>query len=200
MEVFWSNTNEFFPFFQELAPVSNVERIVYVFVCGEKGTGKTTLIEALLTTHIADPDLPSFPFLQEYTYYGLTERTVLRLVELKREHLYLQEIKELCTHQKHIFVFVYAIDDLPSICYLKTRWIPYAKRLISPGILTAVVENKTDLRSEANRNILSSEFTSYYESSLGMNYTWECSALDRQKVHQIFLQLANLVIREFDLQ
>ncbi|GIY33003.1 hypothetical protein CEXT_579671 [Caerostris extrusa] len=39
--------------------------IVYVFVLGDQGTGKTTLIDYLTTRRIADPLLPSFRHVSE---------------------------------------------------------------------------------------------------------------------------------------
>ncbi|GIY79040.1 hypothetical protein CEXT_21141 [Caerostris extrusa] len=52
--------------------------IVYVFGLGDHGTGKTTLIDSLTTRRIADPLLPSFPYVSESI-----RRTELGMITLK---------------------------------------------------------------------------------------------------------------------
>ncbi|GIX70355.1 hypothetical protein CDAR_408671 [Caerostris darwini] len=110
---------------------------VYVFVLGDQGTGKTTLIDSLTTRHIYDPLLPSFQYVSESIRVTELGMVPLRLLELNREQLFLPEVSQVCRAAKHVFLFVYAIDDLHSLRYLYRNWIIYVKNAL--GCVTTVM-------------------------------------------------------------
>ncbi|GIY27041.1 hypothetical protein CEXT_378481 [Caerostris extrusa] len=75
--------------------------IVYAFVLGDQGTAKTTLMDSLTTRRIADPLLPSVQYVSESIPDGSDMSMItLRLLELKRVHLYFSEITQICILDK----------------------------------------------------------------------------------------------------
>ncbi|GIY79043.1 hypothetical protein CEXT_21161 [Caerostris extrusa] len=91
---------------------------VYVFVLGDQGTGKTTLIESSTTRRIYDPVLPSFQYVSESDRMIDKGMVTLRLLELNREQLSLPEISRVCRAAKHVFfLFMPTTIYLASVSY-----------------------------------------------------------------------------------
>ncbi|GIX97350.1 hypothetical protein CEXT_693971 [Caerostris extrusa] len=93
--------------------------VVYVFVFGDQGTGKTTLINSVTTRRISDPLLPSFQYVSESDRMTDMGMITLRLLELNRGHLTSPEISQICRTAKHVLLFVFAIYDLHGFNFVR---------------------------------------------------------------------------------
>ncbi|GIX70376.1 hypothetical protein CDAR_408771 [Caerostris darwini] len=170
--------------------------IVYVFVFGDKGTGKTTLIDSLTTRHISDPLLPSFQHVNESDRMTGKGMVTLRLLELQREQLSLPEISQVCREAKHVFLFVYAIDDLVGFQCLYMKWIMYVRRAFRWAVATVMLGNKIDLKDDPNFKINNPNYNDALPHSnkilFNVDYAFECSALTGYQVDAVFCEIAKL--------
>ncbi|GIY34719.1 hypothetical protein CDAR_590011 [Caerostris darwini] len=170
--------------------------IVYVFVLGDQGTGKTTLIESLTTRRISDPLLPSFQYVTESARMTDMGMVMLRLLELNREQLSLPEILHVCRAAKHVFLFVYAYDDLPSFYFLYVRWTLYVRKEFGRTVTTIMLGNKTDLKNDPNFKIKNPDYSDAlchaYKEIHNVDCAFECSALTGHQVHFVFYEIAKL--------
>ncbi|GIX97351.1 hypothetical protein CEXT_693981 [Caerostris extrusa] len=170
--------------------------IVYVFVVGDKSTGKTTLINSLTTRRISDPLLPSFQYVSEYNHMTDVGLITLRLLELNREQLSLPEILQVCQAAKHVFLFVYAIDDLVGFQCFYTKWIMYVRRAFGWTAATVMLGNKIDLKNDPNFKINNPDYNdtlSHYNKKLfNVDCAFECSVLTGDQVDSVFCKIAML--------
>ncbi|GIY16437.1 hypothetical protein CDAR_170421 [Caerostris darwini] len=120
---------------------------IYIFVVGDEATGKSCLIRAFTNTRRKDPTLPSFEYVYTYTHWTITRPLELRIVELRPEDLFLKEVKRLCRQLKHVFLFVFSVDNVSSAYRLERIWIACVKKAMGPGVPSALVCSKIDLRS-----------------------------------------------------
>ncbi|GIY79038.1 hypothetical protein CEXT_21131 [Caerostris extrusa] len=170
--------------------------IVYVFVLGDQGTGKTTLIDSIITRHVCDPLLPSFQYVRESDRMTDKGMVTLRLLELNREQLSLPEISQVCRAAKHVFLFVYACDDLPSFNFLYMRWILNVRKAFGRTVTTFMLLNKIDLKTDAyfkkNYPNYSDVLSHTYKKIFNVDYAFECSALTGHQVVFAFCEIAKL--------
>ncbi|GIX70353.1 hypothetical protein CDAR_408661 [Caerostris darwini] len=168
--------------------------IVYVFVLGDEGVGKTTLIDSVTTRRICDPLLPSFQYVSESDRMTDKGAITLRLLELKREHLSLPEISQVCRAAKNVFLLVYAIDHLLgfNICYC--RWIICVKMAFGRTAATVMLGNKIDLKNDANFKINNPHYRDTLSHSnkrrFNVDCALECSALTGDQVDFVFCEIA----------
>ncbi|GIX95590.1 hypothetical protein CDAR_428351 [Caerostris darwini] len=87
---------------------------VYIFVIGYEVTGKTRLIRAFTNARIKDAFLDSFDYVYSYTHPIMSGPLELRIVELRLEDLFLKEVKRFCRQLKHVFLFVFSVDNVTS--------------------------------------------------------------------------------------
>ncbi|GIY33004.1 hypothetical protein CEXT_579681 [Caerostris extrusa] len=170
--------------------------IVYVLVLGDQGTGKTTLIESLTTRRIPDSLLPSFQYVSESTRRTDKGVITLRLLELKREHLSLPEISQVCRAAKHVFLFVYSIDHLLGLSLLYRRWILYVRKVFGWTAATVMLGNKIDLKNDPNFKINNPTYRDTLSHSnkrlFNVDCALECSALTGHQVDFVFCEIAKL--------
>ncbi|GIX70372.1 hypothetical protein CDAR_408741 [Caerostris darwini] len=171
--------------------------IVYAFVLGDQGTGKTTLIDSLTTRRICDPLLPSFEYVSESIPEGSGMNMItLRLLELKRVHLFLPEILQLCRAAKHIFLFVYAYDDLDSLRCLHTSWIIYVRNAFGWTATTVMLGTKVDLMNipgfNEEHSVCTNTLAHSYKALFKVNHVFECSAITGYQVNAVIFEIAKL--------
>ncbi|GIY27039.1 hypothetical protein CEXT_378471 [Caerostris extrusa] len=159
--------------------------IVYVFVLGDQGTGKTTLIDTSTTRRIYDHLLPSFQYVSESDRMTDKGMVTLRLLELNRKQLYLPEISHVCRTEKHVFLFVYAYDDLPSFSFLYMKWILNVRKVFGRTVTTFMLGNKIDLKNDRNLKInpnYTDASSLTYKNIFNVDWASECSALTGHQV------------------
>ncbi|GIX71135.1 hypothetical protein CEXT_502801 [Caerostris extrusa] len=171
--------------------------IVYVFVLGDQGTGKTTLIDSLTTRRISDPLLPSFQYVSESVPEGsATILITVRLLELKRVHLFLPEIAQVCRAAKHVFLFVYAIDDLDSLRCLHDSWIIYVRNIFGWTATTVMLGTKVDLMNipgfQEEHSVCTNALAHCYKALFKVNYVFQCSAITGYQVDAVIFEIAKL--------
>ncbi|GIX70367.1 hypothetical protein CDAR_408721 [Caerostris darwini] len=170
--------------------------IVYVFVFGDRNTGKTTLIDSLTTRRISDPHLPSFQHVNESDRMTGKGMVTLRLLELTREQLMLPEISEVCHAAKHVFLFVCAIDDLVGFKSLYEKWIPYVRWTFGCTVATVLLGNKIDLKNDPNFKINNPDYDDavslLHKGIFDVDYAFECSALTGDQVDAVICEIAKL--------
>ncbi|GIY14939.1 hypothetical protein CEXT_730031 [Caerostris extrusa] len=170
--------------------------IMYVFMLGDKSTGKTILIDSLRTRCISDPLLPSFQHVSESDRMTDVGMITLRLLELNREQLSLPEISQVCQAAKHVFLFVYAFDDLDSLRCLYTRWIMHVKNIFGCTITTVMLGNKIDLVHvpgfKVKYPVCSNSLAHGYKALFKVNYVFQCSALNGYQLELVLLVIAVL--------
>ncbi|GIY33002.1 hypothetical protein CEXT_579661 [Caerostris extrusa] len=165
--------------------------IVYVFVLGDQGTGKTTLIYSLAQRLVSDPLLPSFQYVSEGIRITELGMVTLRLLELNKEHLTLPEISQICRTAKHVFLFVYAIDDLDSLRCLYRNWIIYVRNALGRIVTTVMLGNKID-RKGPGYKVKRHALAHCYKAIFKVNYVFECSALTGYQLDFVFYAIAML--------
>ncbi|GIX70370.1 hypothetical protein CDAR_408731 [Caerostris darwini] len=170
--------------------------IVYVFVLGDQGTGKTTLIDTLTTRRIYDPLLPSFQYVSESINMSDMGMITLRFLELKRFQLFLPEISQICRAAKNIFLFVYAYDDLDSLRCLYTNWIIHVKNAFGWPVTTVMLGTKVDLMNipgfNETHHVCTNASAHCYKALFKVNYVFECSAFTGYQVGTVFCEIAKL--------
>ncbi|GIY27043.1 hypothetical protein CEXT_378491 [Caerostris extrusa] len=170
--------------------------IVYVFVFGGKGAGKTTLIDSVTTRRIPDPLLPSFQYVSESTRRTDKGVITLRLLEMKREQLSLPEISQVCQAEKHVLLFVYAVDHLLGFNSLYGRWIIYVRKQYSWTAPTVILGNKIDLKNHPYFKITNPNYRDTLshcnKKHLNVDCALECSALTGDQVDFVFSEIAKL--------
>ncbi|GIX71128.1 hypothetical protein CEXT_502771 [Caerostris extrusa] len=173
--------------------------IVYVFMFGDKNTGKTTLIDSLVTSRISDPLLPSFQYVSEAYYKTDVGMITLRLLELNREQMDLPEILQVCRAAKNVFLFVCALDDLVGFQSLYSDWILCVRETFGWTVATAMLGNKIDLKCDPNFKINSPDYDDAWsrhkhdnKRMLDVDCAFECSALTGHQVDAAFCEIAKL--------
>ncbi|GIX70360.1 hypothetical protein CDAR_408691 [Caerostris darwini] len=168
--------------------------IVYVFVLGDEGAGKTTLIDSVTTRRIPDPLLPSFQYVSESDRMTAKGAITLRLLELKREHLSLPEISRVCRAAKRVFLFVYSIDHLLGFNFLYSRWIMYVRKAFGRTAATVMLGNKIDLKKDPNFKKKNPHYSNTPSQSnkrrFNVDCALECSALTGDEVDFVFCEIA----------
>ncbi|GIY79036.1 hypothetical protein CEXT_21111 [Caerostris extrusa] len=169
--------------------------MMYIFVLGAEKTGKTSLIQSLATRFTTDPFLPNFEHIGEFIRMTELGMVKLRLLELKIEHLDMPEILLTCLIRKHIFLFVYAFDDLTTFHYLQKDYIVPVKRIFA-NATTIILGNKSDLKNDpefrARNHIYSDKCTLFFKGYFGVDFIFECSALTGDQLDFVFCVIALL--------
>ncbi|GIX70349.1 hypothetical protein CDAR_408631 [Caerostris darwini] len=172
--------------------------IVYVFVLGDPGTGKTTLIDYIMTRRISDHLLPSFQYVSESDRMTDIGMVTLRLLELNREQLYLPEISQVCRAEKHVFLFVYAFDDCSSFSFLYMTWILNVRKVFGRTVNTFMLGNKLDLKTDHYFKIKNPNYSDAlsltYKNIFNVDWASECCALTGYQVDSVFCEIAKLGI------
>ncbi|GIY88196.1 hypothetical protein CEXT_189611 [Caerostris extrusa] len=110
-------------------------RLMLISEVGDEATGKTSLIRAFTNIKIKDPILPSFEYVYTYTHRIMSGPLDLRIVELRLENISLKEIRSLCGHLKHVFLFVFSVDNVSSAYRLERTWIACVKNAMGLAYL-----------------------------------------------------------------
>ncbi|GIY88203.1 hypothetical protein CEXT_189671 [Caerostris extrusa] len=171
---------------------------VYIFVVGDKATGKTSLIRAFTNARMKDAFLPSFEYVHMYTQEIMSGPLELRIVELRSKNdLSLMEIRRLSPQQKLVFLFVFSVDNVSSAYRLERTWIACVKNAMGPGVPSALVCNKIDLRSHpfySNKMhlLLDGDAVNGIRQSSGISSSFECSAVTGETVEEVFIGAAML--------
>ncbi|GIX70919.1 hypothetical protein CDAR_428391 [Caerostris darwini] len=169
---------------------------VYIFVVGDEATGKTCLIRAFTSTRMKDFTLPSFEYVYTYTHQTIAGPLELRIVELRLEDLSLKEVRRVSLQlKKHVFLFVFSVDNSAGAYRLDRTWIACVKRAMGLGVPSALVCSKIDLRShplysDKMHLLLDSEAVNGIRQSCGISSSFECSAVTGETVEQVFIGAA----------
>ncbi|GIY16427.1 hypothetical protein CDAR_170371 [Caerostris darwini] len=172
-------------------------RLVLVSEVGDEATGKSCLIRAFTNIRIKDPLLPSFEYVYTYTHRIMSGPLELKIVELRLEDLSLKEIKSLCRNLKHVFLFVFSVDNVSSAYRLERTWIACVKNALGPGVPSVLVCNKIDLRShpfysDKMHLLLDGDAVNDIRLSCGISSSFECSAVTGEMVELMFIGAAML--------
>ncbi|GIX95594.1 hypothetical protein CDAR_428371 [Caerostris darwini] len=174
---------------------------VYIFVVGHEATGKTNLIHAFTNARIKDAFLPSFDYVYTYTHRIMSGPLELRIVELRsKKDLYLREVKKVSRHLKHVFLFVFSVDNSASAYCQEVTWIARVKGAMGPGVPSALVCNKIDLQShplysDKMHRLLDGDAVNGINQSCGISSSFECSAVTGETVDQVFIGSAMLAYK-----
>ncbi|GIX95589.1 hypothetical protein CDAR_428341 [Caerostris darwini] len=178
---------------------------VYILVVGDEATGKSCLIRAFTNIRIKDPILPSFEYVYTYTHRIMSGPLELTIVELRLEDLSLKEIRRLSLQLKHVFLFVFSVDNSAGAYRLDRTWIACVKNAVGPVVPSAVVCNKIDLRShpfysDKMHLLLDDDAVNCIRESCRMPSSFECSAVTGETVEKVFIgaaMLANKIVPYF---
>ncbi|GIY88199.1 hypothetical protein CEXT_189641 [Caerostris extrusa] len=170
---------------------------------GDKATGKTCLIRAFTNAITKDAFLPSFDYVYAYTHWIMSGPLELRIVELRsKDDIFLMEVQSLCRQLKHVFLFVSSVDKYDSAYRLERMdgWVACVKKAMGPGVPSALVCNKIDLRShpvykDKSYLLLDADTVYGIRLSCGISSSFECSAETGEMVDQVFIGAAMLAYK-----
>ncbi|GIY16433.1 hypothetical protein CDAR_170401 [Caerostris darwini] len=182
--------------------VLSIFNTVYIFVVGDEATGKTSLIRAFTNARIEDAFLPSFDYVYTYTHWTMSGPLELRIVELRLEDLSLKEVRRVSLKLKHVFLFVFSVDNSAGAYRMERTWAPCVKNAVGPGVPSALVCNKIDLwshpfYSDKMHLLLDGDAVNGIRQSCGISSSFECSAVTGETVEQVFIgaaMLANKIV------
>ncbi|GIY88197.1 hypothetical protein CEXT_189621 [Caerostris extrusa] len=175
---------------------------VYIFVVGDEATGKTSLIRAFTNVRIEDAFLPSFDYVYTYTHRIMSGSLELRIVELRLEDLSLKEVRRVSHKLKHVFLFAFSVDNSAGAYRMERTWVPCVRNAVGPGVPSALVCNKIDLRSppfysDKMHLLLDGDAVNGIRQSCGISSSFECSAVTGETVEKVFIgaaMLANKIV------
>ncbi|KAF8781626.1 Rho-related protein racL like protein [Argiope bruennichi] len=168
------------------------QEIINVFVAGDEHSGKCSLIKVFTNSEIEKTN-NELKCVVECLYTLESSTAFLRIWYVQNLYGAMEDLKEICNHQKSVILFCYSRNCIDTLVNLLVQWIPEIKEQIGTSVPGLLVETENNLTiSESRCQFFGIKHFSSLEDEpsvmlrLHLNGFLRCSINDVTSVEKVF--------------